>query len=398
MAGSIRERLMGFVKINKLPFLLVLSILVCFIIANQLRVFHGGNYSPAVMLLRYLGFLLIPIFFFHIGVKRKNILLYNLSMIAILLISVEVIFYFILGLPARDNKSFEIPVNLPFPRRELGYLPNKDTTIIDTFVHEGDTSFHVHYNFDHFSKRITPKLSDHSDEYALFFGCSIAFGYGLNNDETMPFYYQKNGGISAYNFGYNGHGTNHMLARLELNYLREQVKENNGVAYYIFFEDHIQRAIGTMHRYTSWLHDAPYYQKKGGQIKRKMNFKEGRPFLSWLYETLYQSSIIEYFSIDFPLKITRDHIEIVALMVEESKNLYSKQFGNEDFYVVLLPLSGESSDNLETFIEIIDSLGIKTIDLREYLVYDDVYSLKGDPHPNAKFNEVIAKALFEKKQ
>lgn len=397
MASSLRERLIQFAKIKKGLIFLIVSILACFIVGNQIRVIHGGDFVAIVMFLRYLGFVLLAILFFYLGVKRKNVLVYNLSMVVILLFFVEVVCYVLLGMPTRVNKSFDIPDNQPYSRFELGYLPAKDTIITDTFLFNGDTSFHVHYNFDEYSKRITPVLNDNPQEYALFFGCSIAFGYGLNDEETLPFFYQRYGNIASYNFAYNGQGTNHMLARFEFNYLREQVKEKNGAAYYVFFEDHIQRAIGTMHRYTSWLHDAPYYQKKGGQIKRNKNFKEGRPFLSWLYETLYQSSILEYFSIDFPLKITRDHIETVALMVKESKNLYAKQFGNDNFYVVLLPLSGESSENLVTFVDIIKGLGIKIIDLRQHLVYDDTYSLKGDPHPNAQFNEIIAKALFEKK-
>ena len=70
----------------------------------------------------------------------------------------------------------------------------------------------------------------------------------------------------------------------------KQVKEKNGSAYYIFFWDHIYRSIGSMSRYTDWLSFAPYYTMDGEKLIRKKMFTNGRPFISRIYEEIYQSS------------------------------------------------------------------------------------------------------------
>lgn len=49
-----------------------------------------------------------------------------------------------------------------------------------------------------------------------FFGCSFTYGYGLNDDETFPYYVaQKIENISVKNFGFTGYGVHQALAILQ---------------------------------------------------------------------------------------------------------------------------------------------------------------------------------------
>src|SRR5690606_27914837 len=140
------------------------------------------------------------------------------------------------------------------------------------------------YHIDSYNKRITPDFDSTKSEYALFFGCSIGFGYGLDDNQTLPYFVQKQSGANAYNFCVSGTGTNHMLAQLQARDLSKQVREKEGTAYYIFFWDHIRRSIGSMNRYAQWLHYTPYYQFEGKKLVRNKMFTNGRPCISYLYE------------------------------------------------------------------------------------------------------------------
>lgn len=387
---------MQFLKKYKGILFIVLAAIACFIVANQFRVANGGQFVSGVMYFRYAGYFFIVLLLFRIGVKAKLLIIHNLAMVAMILIGLEILFYAMLGAPIRENKGFGMPdLEKNDIQIHTGYLPAPDTVINEVLVVEGDTSFNVDYTTDEFRKRVTPKNDTVNSEYALFFGCSIAYGYGLEDDQTIPYNYQSNGDIASYNFAYNGHGTNHVAARLENQDLSKQVVEKDGKAFYLFFWDHIARAIGTMKRHTSWLHFAPYYYIEDDTLKREGMFKDGRPVTSYFYESVYQSSILEYFEVDFPLSINETHYELVAEMIKNSKNLYSKQFGNDSFYVVLLPSYNKiDASEFDKFVEIVQSKGVEIVDLSEMVEYGPKYTLNHDPHPNAEFSKLLSKTLY----
>ena len=67
---------------------------------------------------------------------------------------------------------------------------------------------------------------------------------------------------------------------MEYQNLSENIVEKNGVAFYIFFWDHIYRTIGAMDRYCDWVSNAPYYTFEDSKLIRKKTFKDGRYILS----------------------------------------------------------------------------------------------------------------------
>jgi len=84
-----------------------------------------------------------------------------------------------------------------------------------------------------------------ADKSILFFGCSFAFGEGLNDSETFPFQLIKDAGekYTGRNFAFHGYETQQMLALLED---RKFVDEAVGKAQikYVFYEmipDHVKR-------------------------------------------------------------------------------------------------------------------------------------------------------------
>ena len=84
-------------------------------------------------------------------------------------------------------------------------------------------------------------------------------------------------------------------------------------------------------------------------------------------------------------------------MVKESKLEYQKQFGENEFYLVIYPSYTEvDPEKYEKFLSYLEKKEIAVIDLRDEIEYGPEYSLNGDPHPNAMTNELLSKTLLER--
>jgi len=320
-------------------------------------------------------------------------------MVLFLIVVVEISCFFTAGMPTAYNKEFKMPGLGPeHISSGIGTMPRADSVYHKVLVKDNDTVFDVNYSVDSFHKRITPNHSSAKDKYALFFGCSIVYGTGVEDDETFPYQFQElSENTNSYNFSYEGHGTNHMLARLQYQDLSEQVRENDGEAFYVFFWDHIVRSIGSMDRYCDWLYNAPYYTMQDNRLVRKKMFKDGRRMISKSYELFHQTSIKKQFKVDFPVKLKFEHFDLVTQMILESKKEYAKQFGNDNFSVIFPPVYKEYSDeDFETFKSILEEKEINYYDLSTFIEYKPEYTLGGDPHPNPNTHKMTAEELLQR--
>ena len=391
-----------FVKSNKRTFIVLLLALISLFCYNVTKNGIGDEIFAWVRLWKYTSLLLLLFTFYLLFLKGKRVILANLTLVALLLLIVETVLFFVLGMPSAFKKDFSIP-DLPEDHiaRQVGTAYYPDSVYHDVKVGgDNDTVFDVHYSIDHMNKRITPGFDSSKTDYALFFGCSIGFGFGLEDDQTLAYQVQKQSpNTNSYNFCISATGTNHMLAQLQYRDLSKQVAEKDGCGYYIFFWDHIYRAIGTMHRYTEWLHLAPYYEMKDGKLLRNKSFKDGRPFISGMYERLYQTNIVKYFEADLPLKLNETHFDLVTEMVLETKKDYEKQFGNDKFYLVFYPnYVAYTPEEMRIFKSYLTKKKIKFIDLSKVITYQGKYTLGGDSHPNEETNKLIANYLLQQKK
>lgn len=395
------SRIISFLKTNKKTWLVIGLALISLFGFNVTKNSIGPEIFGWVRLWKYLSLLVLLICIYILLLKYKRVFLANMLLVGLLVLLLEVILFFVLGMPSAFKKDFGVPY-LPDDHiiKHVGSAYEADTVYHDLKLNGSDTVFNVDYTIDHWNKRLTPDYDSTKKNYALFFGCSIGFGYGLSDNQTLAYQVQEKGeSVNSYNFCISSTGTNHMLALLQYRNLKDQVREKNGSAYYIFFWDHIFRAIGTMHRYTEWLHYAPYYEMKGGHLKRNKMFKDGRPFVSGMYERLYQTNIVKYFELDFPLRLNDSHYDLISEMVLEMKKEYKKQFKNDNFYLVFYPnYIAYTPDQMKQFQSYLKKKKIKFIDLSTKIEYQGKYTLNGDAHPNAETNALMASYLLKEKK
>src|SRR5680860_644024 len=142
---------MQFLKKYRISIIIVVAIVLCFIIANQIRVANGGEFVSGAMYFRYAGYFLIALLVFNIGVKTKLFIVHNIAMVVMIFIILEIVFYSILGAPSRENRDFANPdLDKDNIQLQIGHVPEADTVINEVFVVEGDTSFNVDYSIDKF--------------------------------------------------------------------------------------------------------------------------------------------------------------------------------------------------------------------------------------------------------
>ncbi|MBK7856415.1 MAG: hypothetical protein IPJ79_17335 [Bacteroidetes bacterium] len=274
----------------------------------------------------------------------------------------------------------------------LGYF-NKRNIHVEvptySFGKQNNTCF---YTTDSMGRRVTtlPIIHEKNKKYAIFFGCSIAFGLFVNDNQNIPAFFE---GIDTnyvtYNYAAGGFGTHQMLALFEHRNLKNYIQQKNGSAFYIYFGGHPKRAIGDMFSYLYWNADCPYYDWQGDSLVYKGSFKTGRKITSWFYEKFSKTFFCRYYNIQLPGKLRSYHYQFTLQMIKQSYNQYKKQFGNDNFYVVLMP---GWKDEMAVYLKHTD---LKVIDCTNLVsdYWNEKYYFLGDGHPRPLFYKLVAQEL-----
>ena len=280
----------------------------------------------------------------------------------------------------------------------LGYKPPPNVKVSAIKKTERKTAYNVIYSFDKYSRRITP-VDNHEKrtDYILFFGGSFAFGEGVNDNGTIPFYFSNLAiNYMPYNYGFTGYGPQGMLARLQGSEITEEINEAHGILVYVFIDDHLKRAIGSMRVVSMWGHDMPYYTiDKNGRLIRKGNFETGRPVLTFIYRMIYKSQFAKFIRLKLPLRTNDDHIKLTSKIIEESRNEFRKKFNSNEFYVLFYP-GPYRSKHREKMMHYLREAKIKVLDYAELIdMTKKGFSIQGDGHPTARAHWCVARRLAE---
>ena len=172
------------------------------------------------------------------------------------------------------------------PNPFLGYTLPDNALISDKAELGGQLLYQATYTTDAYHRRVTPIAHpEQRHNFLLFFGCSMTFGLGVYDDETMPFYVaQYASHYRPYNYGVAGYGPHHMLAQLQRGNLTKEIHEPHGIAVYTFIDDHINRVLGAMRAYTqSGVHVPIYTLDAQDRLVKQEQSTFGRRLVSLLF-------------------------------------------------------------------------------------------------------------------
>ena len=154
------------------------------------------------------------------------------------------------------------PASLTIPDHELGYALNPGARVTASRKWSDSTLFHGTYTITDAGVRRT-RGNPLGDTW-LFIGCSLTFGEGVEDDETLPARFSEQLGWKAnvVNLGTSGYGAHHLLRLFETGRLGGAGPPVKHVIYQAI-PHHVTRAVGR----ARWDLDGPSYRISGDSIR-----------------------------------------------------------------------------------------------------------------------------------
>ena len=339
-------------------------------------------------MLQHNSILLIPLsfglFIIAWNVPKYRILLFNMGFFFLVLGAACI--YFINQMK-QPTKTIHSPLQVYYSKT-LGYEPTKN--FIDHSIEYKDDTviFDVKYSIDNDGLRKPPPMSfSDSANSIVFFGCSITFGEGLNDNEVMPNIVQSilKNKFKIYNFAYTGYGTHQMLSAIENKRVDSIVKVDPKFFIYVAIPDHIVRLMG----YRNWDQNGPHYilNPNTNEPERIGNFSDQ------FWRKIINIELLNRFR-----KLNLDELDtkLFGAMVQKAKSLLHRKYPKSEFHVLLWhwnnPLGIEMEKelkkyNIETHL-VTNIIPDFVEDGRKYCIHWPY-----ETHPNYRFNQKLAKYI-----
>lgn len=305
----------------------------------------------------------------------------------------EVVCGWLLKKKASAAPKIEGPVHSMQLDPHLGYKPRPDTTLEGLRTKNGVPVYRITFQTDSNHLRVTPGQNPRAAKYALFLGCSMTFGEGVQSDETLPYFFGKtDSSYRAYNLAYSGYGPHQTLSRFQHDSPKRFVTEPTGVAIYTFIPDHVNRVIQSLTNYGYNRGNAPYYYHDGDSLRYGGLFRDGRKFRNRVYDVLSQSNTLKLFGIGYPFRLSDDDYNLTADVLAAAAREYQRQFGNDRFFVVIYPTTLPMGD----FVDKLKTRGVNVLDYSK--LFDPTakgYAIPDDEHPTPMANRLLIARLHQ---
>jgi hypothetical protein len=272
----------------------------------------------------------------------------------------------------------------------LGHKAKPDWNYLWIGKKRSDTLVFAH---DQFSRRTIPNNpaeEGKKDKYAVFFGCSFTYGDGVQNDQTMPYYFQQYArSYRAYNYGFLAYSPLQTLALLQTKNIRTQIPDSSGFGVFTYINDHIDRAIPASRWVIFQQGRFPNLNKNtlqtDGTYRQKQRIKY--EILNWAGE----SNIWNYFRINLPKTHDDTHYQLIVDVIAESKKEFIRQFHHDKFYVIIFP----GQVITESMKGMFQKANLKVYDYSK-LFNLEKYMLENDPsHPKGIAYEMVMKQFYK---
>ncbi len=192
-----------------------------------------------------------------------------------------------------------------------------------------------------------------------------------------------------YNFAYSGYGPQNVLARLLETEWTAGIEETTGVAFYVFWDSHVDRAIGAYSVARGHGKHFPYYVKRKGRLVRG-SFSEVHPRLDRFYDVLEASRIARRLKIGWPPFHPPSSYELVARILFDSRAAFLRRYPGGLFIVVIYPGSRET----QRIVPRLREMGLPVLEHAGLIpLYEKAYHIPVDYHPSAAAHAALGARL-----
>ena len=294
--------------------------------------------------------------------------------------------------PAAQLVNFSLSDPAYFqPHSILGIAPKKNIQVRAKKSYDSKLIYDVTYTIDSSGLRIGHPASVDMTPSVLFFGGSFTFGEGIEDEETLSYQLEEksNGRFKSFNFGFHGYGPHQMLAILENELERDDVR-NHPPRYVVYqaIPGHVQRCIGRSY----WDKSGPRYV-----LNKEGNIEYTGPFQNWFVSNairvMTRSSIIRRW-LGSSLEITSADIDLFIGIVKKSEQIIKNRYGSK-FYVLLWNNGNWLCPEILSRLKV---QNINVIDLNDtlsdYHTNYYKYHIPIDGHPNSLAYQKVAEYLI----
>lgn len=238
---------------------------------------------------------------------------------------------------------------------------------------------------------------EHDTSLTIFFGGSELLGAGVNNNETLPYYfYQLSQTQKVANWGIRGGGAQHLLYKLQNQELNTEDYPSFKQKYFVYYfsASQILHAVGSWNSVSKFAMHYPYYALNEANIPVYLGtFASAKRYPDFLYtiNTPLVNDLLSAFS--NYRSFNDDSIRLTVKILAESKKIMLQENKTNRFVVLL---SGFLSETLLNKVK----LQLKAENI-EFLDYSKLVDLKlvdniiSDGHPSPIVNETYAKQLVK---
>ncbi len=263
----------------------------------------------------------------------------------------------------------------------------------------GETVFDVRFSTDSHRRRIVPDQagSARGSRAILFLGCSMIFGTGVNDDETLPYYVSRMvPDARAYNYGAPSYSPAASWVDLSSRDLSAEIPEVSVTAFFFYFDNHMARGEGSLLVRGVWGWWLPSVERgEDGALAHRGTFEEAQPLITFFYRTLAKSRLFGLIDRDLPWRMTEHHIENTVALIAGIRDELARKVKLRDFYLVAHPRRSESISRLAPALH---RAGIRTIDYSRWQI-DRLTALPTripyDGHPSPEGNRLFAEILAD---
>lgn len=250
------------------------------------------------------------------------------------------------------------------------------------------------FNYLKWKKLFRPVLyGSEAKRPLIFFGCSFIYGFGLENNQTLPYKIARLTNRTVYNRAYNCWGAQHVLYQLKRKDFEKEVPDAEFIIY-TFIYDHLNR----LNRYTVGL--PPEMMLRYEILNNKP--EELKPSFLPLY-SLFTVRYIQDSMTKIKNKNYDNLIYLFNTIMDESIRLSHQKYPNSKFVILeYRELNYDISDEeLLKFNQNIKNLinrGFIVIDLQKLVGHElntKEYLLDDGFHPSEKAWEEIAPKLVK---
>ena len=234
---------------------------------------------------------------------------------------------------------------------------------------DGQIVYSVKYKSDENSFRYTP--GNKNNNTFIFLGCSFMFGEGINDNETLPYFFSEkvNFNYNVINAGVPGTATNTAYIALNSNKFINTVNTKIDYIIYGFFFDHIYRNIVGAHQ--------------EGAFKLKNN--KLTVVDNGVSDDVFSNKILRKYYKNEAINLTIKLIQEMKILAEEKYKAQFLVFLYDPYESITMEIK-----------KILDELGIQNI--CSTINYSDkpdgYYMIKNECHPTGNANKENALTIY----